>query len=433
MDKEKMMKMNTILKAEVKPALGCTGPIGVAYCAAEAQDAVGGTPKRITLKIDKDMCAKNGDVGIPGTNFTGTEIAAAMGAFGGDASAKLEVLKTITPESEAAARAFARAGGVEVIPDWECPVLGVYMECEVETENGVGKAIVAKTHSNLVYKEANGKVLVDHHFDRIGTLDESHDPIVGYGLADFYEFATEAPIEELMWLQEAYDMNVRLSTEAMEGRTGMGIAKTLYENAGDDIIRRAKAWAAAGSEARMGGLDLPTMACATTGNGGISCSMPVWSLAKDLGKTQEDAIRALALSYFVMVFGKNQIGRHSAMCACVVAASCGVASGATLLLGGSLEQVSGAIMNTVCNVFGVVCDGARYACAMKLSSAAGIAIEGAYLSMKGVHMPAQGVTDKDGQKTIEFMGKFAKTGMAYTDMVLCQSLYEKLPKAEDLA
>ncbi len=433
MNTEKMKAMNEILKAEVKPALGCTGPIGISYVAAEAAEAVGGTPKRIKMYIDKDMCAKNGDVGIPGTDFKGLEIAAAMGAFGGDASAKMEVLKTITPESEAAARAFAKAGGVEIVPDWDCPVIGIYISAEVETENGVGKATVIKTHTNLVYKEANGKVLVNKDFDRVKSLDESHDPIAAYGLADFYEFATEAPIEELMWLQEAYDMNLALSTEAMEGRTGMGIAKTLYENAGDDIIRRAKAWAAAGSEARMGGLDLPTMACATTGNGGISCSMPLWSFAKDLGRSQEDAIRALALSYFVMVFGKNQIGRHSAMCACVVAASCGVASGATLLLGGSLEQVSGAIMNTICNVFGVVCDGARYACAMKLSSAAGIAIEGAYLSMKGVHMPAQGVTDEDGQKTIEFMGKFARTGMTYTDMILCQSLYEKLPKAEDLA
>ncbi len=428
-----MMRMNEILKAEVKPALGCTGPTGVAYVAAEARDAVGGTPKRIVVKMDKDMCAKNGDVGIPGTDFTGTEISAALGAFGGDASAKLEVLKSITPEDEKAARAFVREGKVEVIPDWDCPVIGIYMEAEVETENGIGRAIVAKTHSNLVYKAANDKVLVDEHFDRIGSLDESHDPIVGYGLADFYEFATQAPIEDLMWLQEAYDMNVRLSTEAMEGRTGMGIAKTLYENAGNEIIRRAKAWAAAGSEARMGGLDLPTMACATTGNGGISCSMPIWSLAKDLGRSQEDAIRALALSYFVMVFGKNRIGRHSPMCACVVAASCGVASGASLLLGGDLDVVSGAITNTVCNVFGVVCDGARYACAMKLSSAAGIAIEGAYLAAKGVHMPAQGVTDKDGQSTIEFMGRFSKTGMAQTDMVLCRALFEKLPKAADLA
>ena len=201
------------------------------------------------------------------------------------------------------------------------------------------------------------------------------------------------------------------------------------ENAGGDIIRRAKAWAAAGSEARMGGLNMSTMACATSGNVGITGSMPLMSLAEDLGKSEDDLLRALAFSYYVTCFGKNRIGRHSAMCACVVAASCGVAAGTSLLMGGDLQTAMGAINNTVCNVFGVVCDGARYACALKLSSAVGIAIEGAMLAKKGIILPAnEGVTGQDGQATMEFLGQFAKKGMLYTDKFLCQELYKKLPK-----
>ena len=433
MDKKIYDQMNDILKAEIKPAFGCTGPIGIAYATAEARDAVGGTPVRIKITADKDMCAKNGDVGIPSTTYKGIEIAACLGAFAGDASKKLEVLKGITPEDEKRAYAFARAGDIQVIPDWETEKIGVFIEAEVETENGIGKAIVAKTHSNLVYKAANDTVLVDEHFERIGNLDETKDPITEFGIADFYEYATTIPIEELYWLREALQMNRALSEKALSGSTGIGLAAQLMENAGGDIIRRAKAWAAAGSEARMGGLNMSTMACATSGNVGITGSMPLMSLAEDLGKSEEDLLRAPAFSYYVTCLGKNRIGRHSAMCACVVAASCGVAAGTSLLLGGDLQTAMGAINNTVCNVFGVVCDGARYACALKLSSAVGIAIEGAMLAKKGVILPAnEGVTGQDGQATIEFLGQFAKKGMIYTDKFLCQELYKKLPSIREV-
>lgn len=432
MDKKIYDQMNDILKAEVKPAFGCTGPIGIAYAASEARDAVGGTPIRIRITADKDMCAKNGDVGIPGTKYKGIEIAACLGAFAGDASKKLEVLKGITPEDEKKAYAFAKAGDIQVIPDWETEKIGVFIQAEVETENGIGKAIVAKTHSNLVYKAANDTILVDEHFERVGNLDETKDPITEFGIADFYEFATSIPIEELYWLREALQMNRALSEKAMSGSTGIGLGIRLMENAGDDLIRRAKAWAAAGSEARMGGLNMSTMACATSGNVGITGSMPLMSLAEDLGKSEEELLRALAFSYYVTCFGKNRIGRHSAMCACVVAASCGVAAGTSLLLGGDLQTAMGAINNTVCNVFGVVCDGARYACALKLSSAVGVAIEGAMLAKEGTVLPAnEGVTGQDGQATIEFLGQFAKKGMLYTDKFLCQELYKKLPSIRD--
>ena len=433
MDKETFSRLNDILKVEVKPAFGCTGPIGVSYAAAEARDAVGGTPVRIRVKVDKDACAKNADVGIPGTRYKGLEIAACLGAFAGDASAKLNVLQNVTPEDEARCYQFAAEGKVEVIPDWETEKIGVYIEAEVETENGVGRAIVAKTHSKLMYKAANGKAILDEHFDRIANLDETRDPITEFGIKDFYEYAARIPIEELYWLREAIEMNRALSEKALSGETGIGLARQLMENSGGDIIRRAKAWAAAGSEARMGGLNMSTMACATSGNCGITGSMPLMSLAADLGKSEEELLRAVAFSYYVTCFGKNRIGRHSAMCACVVAASCGVAAGTALLLGGDLQTALNAINNTVCNVFGVVCDGARYACAMKLSSAAGIAMEGAMLAQKGGTVPAnEGVTAQNGEATIEFLGHFAKNGMGHTDTYLCQELYKKLPSLKEM-
>ncbi|MCI8399318.1 MAG: serine dehydratase subunit alpha family protein [Oscillibacter sp.] len=426
MEKEQLRRLNELLKTDVLPAFGCTGPIAVSYVAAEARDAVGGTPKKIVVRADKDICSKNDDVGIPGTAVKGLRMAASLGAWAGDPAAKLEVLKGITPEQEAQARAFAEQGDIEILPDWETDILGIYISVEVTTENGVGKATVAKKHHNLVYKEANGTVLADQHFDRQAGLDESHDPISEYGLADFFSYATQIDIEELYWLREALSMNKALADMALSGKTGIGLGRMLMDNSGGDMVRRAKAMAAAGSEARMGGLDMPTMSCATSGNAGITGAVTLLSLAEDLGKSEEELLRALALCYFVTCFGKNRIGRHSAMCACAVVASCGVAAGTVLLLGGGLEEVHNAINNTILNVFGVVCDGARYGCALKLASAAGIAMEGALLAQKGVCTPAdEGVTCANGEETINFMGRFAKNGMKDTDLYLCKALFSK--------
>jgi len=426
MEKEQLSRLNELLKTDVLPAFGCTGPIAVSYVAAEARSAVGGTPQKIIVRADKDICSKNDDVGIPGTTVKGLKMAASLGACAGDPAAKLEVLKGVTPEQEAQARAFAETGDIQIIPDWETDVLGIYIAVEVMTENGVGKATVAKKHHNVVYKEANGKVLIDQHFDRRAGLDESNEPISQYGLRDFFEYATQIDIEELYWLREALRMNKDLADMALTGKTGIGLGQTLLENSGDDIVRRAKAMAAAGSEARMGGLDMPTMSCATSGNAGITGAVTLLSLANDLGKSEEELLRALALCYFVTCFGKNRIGRHSAMCACAVVASCGVAAGTVLLLGGGLEKVMNAINNTILNVFGVLCDGARYGCALKLSSAAGIAMEGAMLAMKGANTPAdEGVTCANGEETINFMGRFAKSGMKDTDLYLCKALFNK--------
>lgn len=424
--KSNFEELSEILQAEVKPALGCTGPIGISYVAAEARDAVGGTPIKIIIRADKDMCAKNDDVGIPGTSVFGLKMAAALGAFAGDAGAKLEVLKSITPEDERKAYDFSLSDNITIEPDWETEAIGVYMEAIVVTENGTGHAIVAKTHSNLVYKSANGKAIVDKNFDRCKSLDEKNDPITKYQLKDFYEFATEAPFEMISFLEEAVRMNRELAQAALDGKTGAGFGVSMLKRSKDNLIRKAKAITAAGSEARMAGYDLPTMTCATSGNVGITVSLPLSSVAEDLGKSKEEMLRALALGYLVTIYAKNHIGRHSAMCACVVAGSQGVASGTVLLMGGGVEQIQMAINNTIVNIFGVVCDGARLACAMKLASAAGTAIEGALLAMDGVKVPDdEGICGKTGQDSIDFMGKFAKTGMVLTDLLLCKALYAK--------
>ncbi len=425
--KEKNQELLAILKKEVAPALGCTGPTAVSYVAAEAAAAVGGTPERIVVKVDRHIGAKNGDVGIPGTKYVGLRMAAALGALVGDASAGLNVLHNVTPESEAAARKFAMSGNVVVEVDLETEILGLFMDCTVYTDKGYGRAVVVKTHTGLVYREANGQVQVDIPYDRIASMNETHDPMASYRLADFYHFATGMPLEELLFLREAVTMNKTLCQSVLDGTAkGAGFGLSMMKRAEGSPIRKAEALTAAGSEARMAGYSLPAMSCATSGNVGITASLPLISLAEDMGSSEEALLRALALSFLVTICVKNRIGRVSSMCACVTAASQGVAAGAAYLMGGDLDCCDRAIRNTVVNIFGVVCDGARLACALKLASAAGIAIECAMLAKDGVATPAnEGVTGVDADDSLNFMGEFARHGMAGSDLELCRLLYKK--------
>lgn len=423
----KLSELHAILKKEVTPALGCTGPTAVSYAAAEAAAAVGGKPIKVEIKVDRHIGTKNSDVGIPGTTVVGLEMAAALGALAGDAAAGLEVLHNVTPESEKEALAFARSGSVIVDVDLETDILGLFMDCTVTTDQGVGRAVVVKTHTGLVYREANGKVQVDIPYDRRASMDEGRDPMAHYKLSDFYAYATEMPLEELLFLREAVSMNREIAQTVFDGRAkGAGFAASMMARAENSMIRKAKALTAAGSEARMEGFSLPVMSCATSGNVGLTASLPLISMAEDLAAGEEALLRALAMSFLTTICVKNRIGRVSSMCACVTAASQGIAAGASMLLGGDLACIGRAINNTVVNIFGVVCDGARLACALKLASAAGIAIECALMAKDGVMTPAdQGIVAADADASLDFMGDFAQHGMAGSDLALCKALYKK--------
>ncbi|WMJ78307.1 MULTISPECIES: L-cysteine desulfidase family protein [unclassified Sedimentibacter] len=424
---EKQRKLYAILRKEVTPALGCTGPTAVSYVAAEAATAVGGNPLKVEIKVDRHIGTKNSDVGIPGTSVVGLKMAASLGALAGDAKAGLNVLHKVTNEDEQKALAFSKEGNVKVIPDLETDILGLYMDCIVTTDKGTGRAIVLKTHNNLVYREANGVKQVNIPFDRINSMNETKDVMAHYQIADFYELATKTPIEDLEFIKEAIKLNKALANACLSGQAkGAGFGISMQKRAGGDMIKRAQAITAAGAETRMIGYPLPAMSCATSGNVGITASLPLISMAEDMNCSEEQLLRALAMSFLMTICVKNRIGRVSSMCACVTAASQGIAAGAAMLLGGDLACINKAINNTIVNIFGVVCDGARLACALKLASAAGIALECAMMAYDGVETPLnEGVIGSTADMSLNFMGKFAQTGMAGSDLALCKALYEK--------
>ena len=336
---ENLSALHHILQKEVAPALGCTGPTAVSYVAAEAASAVGGKPLKVAVKVDRHIGTKNSDVGIPGTAAVGLKMAAALGALVGDAAAGLEVLHKVTPESEKEALSFSQSGNVTVDVDLETDILGLFMDCTVTTDKGVGRAVVVKTHTNLVYREANGQVQVDIPYDRRASMNETHDEMASYRMADFYQYAVEMPLEDLLFLRKAVTMNKALAQTIFDRKAkGAGFGLSMMGRAKGDMVRKAKAVTAAGAEARMEGFSLPAMSCATSGNVGLTASLPLISMAEDLQCSEEQLLRALALSFLTTICVKNRIGRVSSMCACVTAASQGIAAGASMLLGGGLDR-----------------------------------------------------------------------------------------------
>lgn len=417
----------SILEAEVKPALGCTGPTSVSYAASVAKDAVGGDLKSIKTLVDRDTYKNSISVGIPGTSERGVLVAAVLGAVGGDSKLGLEVLNGISKEDEIKAKEMIANGRAELDINWDIKGVGLYIEVFAETDKGIGHAIITKTHTNVVLIESNNEVIYkDEKSSLTELLDESNALINKFGTKDFYEFAMNIPIEKIEFLNEAINMNKELAEKGFEDTTSMGFGLGLASINSKDSTMKAKAYTAAASDARMKGYNLPAMSCASSGNVGLTASLPLYIIATEDERTKESMLRALSLSFLLTIFIKNQIGRLSAMCACAIAASIGVSAGTVLLSEGSFKQVENAIKNVVGSIGGVVCDGAKLGCALKLSSAVGVAIESAQLSMNGVSIPdGDGLVCDTADETLKLLGRVAKLGMVETDIQICREIIDR--------
>ena len=411
-----------ILRKEVKPALGCTGPIGVCFGAAQAYDAIGGEIKRIVAKIDWGMASKIDDVAFPGTEMLGVEMAIALGAVCGDPKAGLEVLHNVTPEGEQKARKVAEL--VEVHPMWGRKDMNIYIDITIETDRGTGRSVTAERSDGLILKERNGEVIEQYEKDK-GAQDAA-SPMLKYKVKDFYEFATTTPIEEFDLLLKAAELNTELANETITRNLGAGIGTALYNSQDGNLITKAKAYAAAGCEARMSGVNRPAMSCANKGNVGIAASMPIVVQARELGLGDEAMQRGIALSYCLAIAIIHRIGKDPSMCSCEVAAAIGVAAGTVLLHGGTQQQVENAIQNTIPNIFGVVCDGAKLACALRISSGTGIGIEAANLALAGVRLANnQGVLAANADESINMIGHTALYAMVDSDRELSRQIFAK--------
>lgn len=414
-----------LLHKEVKPALGCTEPIAVALATAKAVELVS---ERVSLdRMTSQMklhvyvsgnILKNGmGVGIPGTGMIGLRIAAALGAVCGRSEYGLEVLKDLNDNAIKRAKELVSEGNVCIDREGNCHKL--YVKCVVEVDGHSAWCVIEDEHDRIVETGIDGEVEKRSRTEATGGCEERETRDYHLTVKEIYEFAGNVDYEDIKFILEDRTLNLALAQEGLKGDYGLKVGKTIQANAdtvfGNDFLSYAMALTAAASDARMAGCTLPAMSNSGSGNQGITVSMPIIAYALKYDISDEKLARALILSNLVAIHIKGYLGRLSALCGCVVA-STGSSCGLVWLKGGSYEMVCSAIKNMIGNITGMVCDGAKVGCAMKVASGVSSSIQSAVLALDGIHAcETDGIIDKDIEKTISNLGSVGSTGMEMAD------------------
>ncbi|WDC85357.1 L-serine ammonia-lyase, iron-sulfur-dependent, subunit alpha [Caloramator sp. mosi_1] len=417
-----------VLKQEVVLALGCTEPVAVALASASAYSVVKGEIDNINVIVSSNIFKNAFAVGIPGTKNVGLHIAAALGAVGGDCKLKLEVLKNINLNHEKQAKKIVEEGRVRIdVDDSKAPF---YIRVEVYTNNGLGVCEIREKHSNIVYLEANGRVLYENREVALSNSKVEYD-LKNYRLLDLIKCIEEMEYDELEFLLEGAEVNIEIAEEGLKNSYGMEIGKRyrkMIEEGilSNDIQNNIIMMTAAASDARMAGCFMPVMSSAGSGNHGITAIIPVAVCSKLLNKDKITLVKALAISHITTIYIKQFTGRLSSVCGCGVAAGVGAACGICYLLGGKEKEFEYTIKNMVGDISGVVCDGAKPGCAIKLSTAAAAAYKAALLANRGVYVPCgNGIVGCDIEATIRNLGVFTIEGMKNVDRTIINIMLKK--------
>ena len=414
------------VKKEVVPALGCTEPISLAFAAAVAASRLGKPVERIEAKVSGNLMKNGMGVTVPGTGTTGLVIAAAVGALGGDPDAKLEVLKSLTPEQVEAAKTLIAESKVELsvaeVPN------ALYAEATVFNGENSVKVCIADEHINIIRIERNGKIVFESNQTKASELDSYS--LSGVKALDVYKFAMQVPLAEIAFIKEAATMNESLSRVGMSGEYGLKIGATMSRNIktglmDDSLLTKILMRTAAASDARMGGATLPAMTNSGSGNQGIAATMPVVVVAEHIKANDEALTRALILSHMMAIYIHDKLPKLSAFCA-VTTASMGAAAGMALLLKADFKSVSMAISNMIGDVAGMICDGASNSCAMKVSTSATAAFKAVLMAMDGTRVTgSEGIVDEDIDQSITNLGCLASQGMVETDGQILEIMLNK--------
>lgn len=402
-----------ILREELVPAMGCTEPIALAYAAAKAREVLGEIPEQVTVEASGSIIKNVKSVIVPNTgHLKGIAAAAAAGIIGGDAAKGLQVIADVTPEQIVGMRDFLQTAKVQVVHIDN----GITFDLLVTVfgRNGYAKVRIANYHTNIVWIEKNGQTLYE-----VEVQGESEEGLTDRsilnmeGIWDFCESLDIQDVKEILDRQIAY--NTAIAEEGLQGEYGANIGSVLLHTYGSDIKVRAKAKAAAGSDARMNGCELPVIINSGSGNQGITCSVPVLEYAKELHVEEDRMYRALALSNLVAIHQKTGIGRLSAYCGAV---SAGAAAGAGIayLCNGGYEEVIHTVVNALAIVSGIVCDGAKASCAAKIASSVDAGILGYQMYKEGQQFyGGDGIVTTGVEETIRNVGRLGKEGMRETN------------------
>lgn len=411
-----------ILKEELRPAMGCTEPIAIAYAAAKAREILGRLPERLTVEASGNIIKNVKSVVVPNTGgLRGIPAAAAAGVVAGDADRELEVLANIDEADKCAIADYLKRVPIEV----RYADTGRIFDIAVSAFAGEDSALVriADYHTNIVLIERGGEVLLSREL-----TDSDSDRLTDRtclsveGIVDFAESVDLKDVEAVLERQIAY--NMAIAEEGMKGNYGANIGKTVLRGRENDINYKMRAWAAAGSDARMNGCELPVVINSGSGNQGITASVPVIVFANENGISHEELLRALTVSNLITTHLKTGIGRLSAYCG-AVSAGVGAGAGIAYLKGGRFEMIAHTIVNAVAITSGIICDGAKASCAAKIAAAVDAGLLGLAMYEDGNQFfGGDGIVKKGVECTIENVGKLARRGMQQTDKEIIQLMLE---------
>lgn len=416
-----------LIKREVVPAIGCTEPIAVALCVAKATETLGRRPEKIKAQLSANILKNAMGVGIPGTGMIGLPIAIALGALIGKSEYQLEVLKDSTPEAVEEGKKLIDSQAI-CIGLKEGIEEKLYIEICCEAGNDRATAIIAGGHTHFVHVSHNEEVLLNK---QANTACDEEVQTPELNLRRVYDFATTTPLDELQFILETKQLNKAAAERSFQGNYGHQLGKILKSSKseeqllGSNTFSHILSYTSAACDARMAGAMIPVMSNSGSGNQGITATLPVVVYAEDNGKSEEELIRALTLSHLTVIYIKQSLGRLSALCGCVVAAT-GSSCGITYLMGGQYEQITFAVQNMIANLTGMICDGAKPSCALKLSSGVSTAVLSAILAMEHKCVSSvEGIIDNDVDRSIRNLTRIGSQGMNETDKLVLDIMTHK--------
>ena len=415
-----------LIHQEVVPAIGCTEPIAVALCVAKATETLGTKPERINVLLSANILKNAMGVGIPGTGMIGLPIAIALGALIGKSEYQLEVLKDSTPDVVEEGKRFIEEKRIHISLK-ENIEEKLYIEVCCEAGDDKAIAVIAGGHTTFIYIERNGEVL----FQKQHTAScEKEEECLELTLRKVYDFALNTPLDEISFILETARLNKAAAERSFEGNYGHGLGKMLrgtYEHKvmGDSVFSHILSYTSGACDARMAGAMIPVMSNSGSGNQGISATLPVLVFAEENDKSEEELIRALMLSHLTVIYIKQSLGRLSALCGCVVAAT-GSSCGITWLMGGTYDQVAYAVQNMIANLTGMICDGAKPSCALKVTTGVSTAVLSAIMAMENRCVTSvEGIIDEDVDQSIRNLTKIGSKGMNETDKLVLEIMTGK--------
>lgn len=410
------------LKEEVAPAMGCTEPVAVALACAKAKELIEySNIDKITVLVSPNVYKNGLSVGIPNTDMVGLYIAAALGITAGKSENDLRVLEGIEKEDVEAAENLLESKKLNL--DIKDTSEKVYIEVNLSTDKGTSKVIIKGKHNCIVYLEANDEVLLNK--ECVDSLSiNSKESLYNSSIKDIIKTIEKIDYKDIAFMLDGLEMNAKIAQAGLEGKKGMGVGLGLHNSIdkgilSDDLMNNAMMLTSAASDARMSGLNLPVMSSNGSGNNGLTTILPILAYQKKYDVEDEKIARALAISHIINSYIKHYIHRLSALCGCGVAAGTGAAVALAWLMGATPEQIDGTIKNMLGNTSGMICDGAKVGCALKLATSASAAVQSALLALNDSIIPSKnGIIGETAEETIKNLGILSEEGMSITDDVI---------------